>query len=71
MNGAGQLPETLGFNYTGLEKLSCQNHNKRYDIGVWQLPPSLDGLETDAEKAPYLAIGESDRMTLVFVKPAS
>ena len=45
--------------------------NKRYDIGVWQLPPSLDGLETDAEKAPYLAIGESDRMTLVFVKPAS
>ncbi len=45
--------------------------NKRYDIGVWQLPPSLDGLETDAEKAPYLAIGESDRMTLVFVKPAT
>lgn len=43
--------------------------NKRYAIGVWQLPPALRKLETDAEKAPYLAIGESERMTLVFVKP--
>ena len=43
--------------------------NKRYEIGVWQLPPSLRGLETDAEKAPYRAIGESERMTLVFRKP--
>ncbi|MEP4146220.1 MAG: methyltransferase [Halioglobus sp.] len=44
--------------------------NKRYDIGVWRLPPSLDQLETEEQKAPYRAIGESDRMTLVFVKPA-
>lgn len=43
--------------------------NKRYKVGVWQLPPSLRDLETDAQKAPYLAIGESERMTLVFVKP--
>ena len=43
--------------------------NKRYEPGVWQLPPSLRGLETEAEKAPYLAIGESDRMTLVFTRP--
>lgn len=43
--------------------------NKRYDIGVWKLPPSLSKMESDAEKAPYLAIGESDRMTLVFSKP--
>lgn len=43
--------------------------NKRYEIGVWQLPPTLRNLETDAEKAPYRAIGESERMTLVFVKP--
>jgi predicted methyltransferase len=42
---------------------------KRYEIGVWQLPPSLRNLDTDEEKAPYLAIGESDRMTLVFRKP--
>ena len=42
---------------------------KRYGAGVWQLPPGLENLKTDAEKAPYLAIGESDRMTLVFIKP--
>ena len=42
---------------------------KRWDVGVWQLPPVLNGLETDEEKAPYRAIGESDRMTLVFQKP--
>jgi len=42
---------------------------KRHEKGVWSLPPSLNGLESDAEKAPFLAIGESERMTLVFRKP--
>ena len=37
--------------------------------GVWTLPPSLGLKEQDREK--YLAIGESDRMTLKFVKPAA
>jgi len=37
--------------------------------GVWTLPPTLDLGEQD--KAKYLAIGESDRMTLRFVKPAA
>lgn len=45
--------------------------NKRYPVGVWQLPPTLRGLESDTEKTPYRAIGESERMTLVFVKPQS
>ena len=44
--------------------------SKRYAGGVWQLPPTLRDLESDADKAPYLAIGESDRMTLLFSKPA-
>lgn len=35
--------------------------------GVWTLPPSL-GLGEE-ESAKYIAIGESDRMTLKFVKP--
>ena len=43
--------------------------SKRHGIGVWRLPPNLRDLETDAEKASFLAIGESNRMTLVFVKP--
>jgi predicted methyltransferase len=41
---------------------------KDHDRGVWRLPPSLALGDEDREK--YLAIGESDRMTLRFVKPA-
>ena len=37
--------------------------------GVWTLPPTL--AMGDADRAKYLAIGESDRMTLRFVKPAA
>jgi predicted methyltransferase len=37
--------------------------------GVWSLPPVLRGGEADRER--YLAIGESDRMTLKFIKPDS
>lgn len=37
--------------------------------GVWTLPPGLRLGDEDKEK--YLAIGESDRMTLRFRKPAS
>ena len=41
--------------------------SKDYPKGVWTLPPTLTGGELD--RARYLAIGESDRMTLRFVKP--
>jgi predicted methyltransferase len=40
---------------------------KDYPKGVWTLPPTLTLGDKDREK--YLAIGESDRMTLRFVKP--
>ena len=39
-----------------------------YPGGVWTLPPNLRNV-SDADKPKYLAIGESDRMTLKFVKP--
>ncbi|TRX57810.1 class I SAM-dependent methyltransferase [Thalassomonas sp. M1454] len=39
-----------------------------HERGVWTLPPVLRLGEKD--RAKYLAIGESDRMTLKFVKPA-
>lgn len=49
---------------------------KDYPDGVWTLPPNLAacGESSNAEEkaacaAPYLAIGESDRMTLRFRKP--
>jgi predicted methyltransferase len=39
---------------------------KDYPEGVWTLPPTL--ALGDKDRAKYLAIGESDRMTLRFVK---
>lgn len=42
---------------------------KRYPNGVWSLPPSLRGGEEGREE--FLRIGESDRMTLKFLKPFS
>jgi predicted methyltransferase len=54
-----------------LEASSPINNNpkdtKDYADGVWALPPTLRGGNTDREH--YLAIGESDRMTLRFRKP--
>jgi len=40
-----------------------------YPEGVWTLPPSLRMKEVDREK--YLAIGESDKFTLKFVRIAA
>ncbi len=40
---------------------------KDHPEGVWTLPPGLALEKENSEK--YLAIGESDRMTLKFVKP--
>ena len=42
---------------------------KDYPRGVWELPPTLAG--GDAVREQRIAIGESDRMTLKFVKPAA
>jgi predicted methyltransferase len=40
---------------------------KDYPKGVWALPPAL--AYGDQDRAKYLAIGESDRMVIKFVKP--
>ena len=40
---------------------------KDYSKGVWTLPPRLRLEAVDRDK--YISIGESDRMTLLFVKP--
>ena len=56
-----------------LEATSDLNSNpkdtKNHPKGVWTLPPTLRLKEQDRNK--YLAIGESDRMTLKFRKPRS
>lgn len=62
------LVEGAGFR---LGERSDVNANPRdthnHPHGVWSLPPSLRGGDVDREK--YLAVGETDRMTLKFVKP--
>lgn len=61
------MAEKAGFK---LVAQSDVNHNKldgaEHVKGVWTLPPSLRLGDQDLEK--YLAIGESNRMTLKFVK---
>jgi predicted methyltransferase len=63
------LAEAAGFK---LQEKSEINANpldtKDHPNGVWTLPPSND--HEAADDAKYKAIGESDRMTLRFVKPA-
>ena len=64
-----RLAEQAGFKFDGASEI---NANKRdpanWAKGVWTLPPTY--AEGDANRARYAEIGESDRMTLRFVKPA-
>jgi len=58
-----------GFKLAGRSEVNSNPRDtKDYASGVWALPPTLAG--GDQDKAKYLAIGESDRMTLRFVKPS-
>jgi predicted methyltransferase len=74
--GSGYLPEkyvieraeAAGFKLAGKSEVNANKKDtKDYPEGVWTLPPSLRLGDKDREK--YVAIGESDRMTLKFVKP--
>ena len=61
--------EAAGFKLAGESEINANpKDSKDYPKGVWTLPPNLTEGETD--RAKYVAIGESDRMTLKFVKPA-
>lgn len=63
-----RLAEQAGFRLAGTSAVNANpNDTADHPRGVWTLPPSLALKEVDREK--YLAIGESDRMTLKFVKP--
>ncbi len=60
--------ENAGFELAGRSQVN-DNPQDTHDHpeGVWTLPPDLALGERDREK--YVAIGESDRFTLKFVKP--
>lgn len=59
--------EAAGFKLQEKSEINANPKDTRdHPEGVWALPPTLRLGDTDREK--YLAIGESDRMTLRFVK---
>ncbi len=62
-----KMVEEAGFKLAAKSEVNANpkdtaDHNK----GVWSLPPVLANKDVDREK--YVAIGESDRMTLKFIK---
>ncbi|MGA7822956.1 MAG: hypothetical protein WCA14_02090 [Steroidobacteraceae bacterium] len=65
-----KLAATAGFRFDAASPINDNpKDTKDYSEGVWTLPPTLT--LGDKDRAKYLAIGESDRMTLRFLKPAS
>ncbi|KRA80662.1 class I SAM-dependent methyltransferase [Altererythrobacter sp. Root672] len=62
------LMNAYGFDLVGKSEVNANpKDTKDYPRGVWELPPSLAGA-TDETRPKMLAIGESDRMTLLFRK---
>lgn len=63
-----RLAQAAGFRFAGSSEINANSRDTAdWPNGVWTLPPSLSQKEKDRDR--YLAIGESDRMTLKFVKP--
>ncbi|MGH8039754.1 MAG: class I SAM-dependent methyltransferase [Stenotrophomonas sp.] len=61
------MAEAAGFKLAGSSEINANPRDtKDYPGGVWTLPPSNN--HDKADDAKYKAIGESDRMTLRFVK---
>jgi len=60
--------EGIGFRLLGKSGVNANpRDDKRHPKGVWTLPPTYRLGDTD--RARYAAIGESDRMTLKFIRP--
>jgi predicted methyltransferase len=59
--------EVNGFELAGKSEINANpKDTANYPDGVWTLPPAY--AKKDVDKAKYMAIGESDRMTLLFKK---
>ncbi len=65
-----EMAEAAGFKFVGKSEINANPKDTRdHPKGVWTLPPSYRLKDKDREK--YQSIGESDRMTLKFIKPSS
>lgn len=63
-----EMAQAAGFKLAATSEVNANPRDTAdYPQGVWTLPPSYQ--EGDKDRARYAAIGESDRMTLRFVKP--
>ena len=63
-----RLAESVGFKLVAKSEINANPKDTAdHAEGVWTLPPTYALKEKDREK--YVAIGESDRFTLKFVKP--
>ena len=63
-----RMAESVGFKLAAKSEINANPKDKAdHKGGVWALPPTLTNRDQDRDK--YQAIGESDRMTLKFVKP--
>jgi predicted methyltransferase len=63
-----RLATAAGFRLAGESEVNANPKDKaEWPGGVWSLPPTLS--QGDKDRATYLAVGESDRLTMKFVKP--
>jgi predicted methyltransferase len=62
------LARNAGFEFLEKSEINANSKDtKDYPEGVWTLPPALK--LKDKNRKEYQAIGESDRMTIKFIKP--
>jgi len=62
-----QAAESAGFALVASSEINANaKDTKDHPKGVWTLPPSLRLKDENRQK--YLEVGESDRMTLLFMK---
>lgn len=65
-----ELARSVGFEFVAGSEINANpKDTKDYEQGVWTLPPTLRLGDRDRDR--FLAIGESDRFTLRFRKPAA
>lgn len=68
MSTVRRMAEAAGFRFIASSEINANPRDTAdYPNGVWTLPPAL----RHGDEERYRAIGESDRMTLRFVRPAN
>lgn len=63
------MVEAHGFTFVAKSEIGANRKDPAdHKDGVWMLPPNFRNVKDDGERARLTAIGESDRMTLLFRK---